>query len=216
MVSSGGRGVVGQAGTRLLAGLADATRLTDRFGDALGSVRQRRRGHDPGRVAVDLAVMLADGGEAIADLVVLRNQPDLFGAVVSDATAWRVLAGIDSYALARLRSARAAVREVAWAQAIETRGGLPASRVAGGLVPGLVLDLDASIVVCHSEKESAAPTWLHLRVPPAVLLPGRHRGGAGRDPAARQRRVEHHRRPHHRAGPRAGADPRPVPTRHSD
>jgi hypothetical protein len=29
--------------------------------------------HRPGRVAVDLAVMLADGGEAIADLAVLRD-----------------------------------------------------------------------------------------------------------------------------------------------
>ena len=40
--------------------------------------------------------MLADGGEAIADLAVLRNQSDLFGAVASDATAWRVLDGIDT------------------------------------------------------------------------------------------------------------------------
>jgi hypothetical protein len=36
-------------------------------------------GHDPGRVALDLTVMLADGGEAISDLAVLRGQDDLFG-----------------------------------------------------------------------------------------------------------------------------------------
>ena len=47
------------------------------------------RGHDPGRVAVDLAVMLADGGEVIADLAVLRNQGDVFGPVATDATACR-------------------------------------------------------------------------------------------------------------------------------
>ena len=146
--------MVGHAGTRLLADLADATGLTGRFGDALGSVRQRRGRHDPGRVAVDLAVMLADGGEAIADLAVLRNQPELFGPVASDATAWRVLADVDAAALARLRSARAAAREVAWAQRTETSGDLPVSTAAGRPIPGFVLDLDASIVVCHSEKES--------------------------------------------------------------
>ena len=48
--------------------------------------------------------------------------------------------------------------DVAWAQAMETRGGLPVSRAAGEPVPVLVLDVDASIVVCHSEKESSAPT----------------------------------------------------------
>jgi hypothetical protein len=151
--------VVGHAGARLLTDLADATGLTDGFGEVLAELRQRQGGHDPGRVAVDLAVMLADGGEAIADLAVLRNQPDLFGPVASDPTAWRVLSTMDASVLARLRQARAAARELAWAQMMETRGELPQSRAAGQPIPGLVLDLDASIVICHSEKESAAPTW---------------------------------------------------------
>jgi hypothetical protein len=158
-VTTDGKGVVGHAGARLLADLAEATGLTGRFGEALGSLRRRDAGHDPGRVAVDVAVMLADGGETIADLAVLRNQPDLFGLVASDPTAWRVLHGIDADGLARLRMARAAARQVAWAQRVESRGGLPASTAAGQLVPGLVLDIDASIVVCHSEKEQASPTW---------------------------------------------------------
>src|SRR6516164_2556350 len=88
-----GRGVVGHAGTRLLADLADATGLSGAFSEALAPLRMRHSGHDPGRVAVDLAVMLADGGETIADLAVLRNQADLFGSVASDPTAWRVLSG---------------------------------------------------------------------------------------------------------------------------
>lgn len=150
---------MGHVGARLLADLAEATGLERGFCEALGSMRQRDSGHDPGRVAVDVAVMLADGGEAICDLAVLRDQSDLFGSVASDPTAWRVLAGIDAGALARLRTARAAARELAWAQAAETRGGLSESTAAGHRVPGLVLDLDASIVVCHSEKESAAATW---------------------------------------------------------
>jgi Transposase DDE domain group 1 len=159
VVAADGRGVVGHAGTRLLADVADATGLTSAFSDALAGLRVRQRGHDPGRVAVDLAVMLADGGEAIADLAVLRNQADLFGTVASDPTAWRVLSNVDGDTLARLRAARAQARELAWAQTTETRGGLPASAAAGQPIPGLVLDLDASIVICHSEKESATRTW---------------------------------------------------------
>ena len=158
VVTADGRGVVGHAGARLLADLADVTGLSAAMSEALGPLRRRERGHDPGRVAVDLAVMLADGGEAIADLAVLRNQPGLFGLVASDATAWRVLAGIDDAALARIRGARAHARELAWAQAAET-GRLACSMVGGFAIPGLVLDIDATIVVCHSEKESAAKTW---------------------------------------------------------
>ncbi|MGH3738980.1 MAG: IS1380 family transposase [Micromonosporaceae bacterium] len=158
-VTADGRGVVGHAGARLLADVAEATGLLGAFAEALAPMRRRASGHDAGRVAVDVAVMLADGGEAIADLAVLRDQPELFGSVASDATAWRVLAALDERALAALRLARAAAREVAWAQAGETRDGLPASTAAGVEVEGLVLDVDASIVVCHSEKESAAATW---------------------------------------------------------
>ncbi|WP_199838360.1 MULTISPECIES: hypothetical protein [Streptomyces] len=40
-------------------------------------------------------------------------------------TAWRLLAGIDSAALARLRSARATARDVAWLQAAETTAAKP-------------------------------------------------------------------------------------------
>jgi hypothetical protein len=158
-VSGDGRGVVGHAGTRLLADVADASGLTGAFGVSLAGLRRRQTGHDPGRVAVDLAVMIADGGEAIADLAVLRDQGELFGAVASDPTAWRVLSGVDDELLARLRAGRAQARELAWAQTCETRGGLPASMVAGQPIPGLVLDLDASIVICHSEKEKATRTW---------------------------------------------------------
>jgi hypothetical protein len=151
--------VVSHVGARLLADLADATCLTSEFSQALAGLRQRQGGHDPGRIAVDLAVMLADGGEAIADLAVLREQAALFGPVASDPTAWRLLSGLDETGLAGLRAARAAAREVAWAQHAETRGDLPAPQVAGQAVPGLVLDVDATIVICHSEKESATRTW---------------------------------------------------------
>jgi hypothetical protein len=153
IVSADGRGVVNHAGARLLADVAEATGLTSACSDAFASLRQRRGRHDPGRVAVDLAVMLADGGEAIADRAVLRDQTALFGPVASDVTAWRLLSDMDSAVLGRLRDARAQARELAWSQLAETRGGLPPVIAAGQPVPGLVLDMDASIVICHSERK---------------------------------------------------------------
>jgi hypothetical protein len=81
------------------------------FVDALAPSWVRRGGHVPSRVTVDLAVMLADGGEAIRDLAVLREQAELFGKVASDPTAWRVLKAMDGAAIARLRTARAMVAE---------------------------------------------------------------------------------------------------------
>lgn len=64
----------------------------------------RRSGHDPGRVAVDLAVMLADGDEAIADLAVLREQPGLFGPSPGEYARARVLVddGLSLAAAARI------------------------------------------------------------------------------------------------------------------
>jgi hypothetical protein len=147
-------------GARLLTDLADKTGLTSGFVQALGLDRVRRPAHEPGRVAVDLAVSLADGGEAIADLAVLRQQCGLFGPVASDPTAWRVLNAIDTPALARLRAARAAVRELTWLQLLETRRSLPATTVLGRALPGFVLDIDATIVLAHSAEEAAA-TWKH-------------------------------------------------------
>jgi hypothetical protein len=158
-VTVDGRGVASHAGTRLLADLADAAGLSAAFADALGGLRVRRAGHDPGRVLTDLAVMLADGGQAISDLAVLRDQPRVFGPVASTATAWRVLAGIDEPALDALRTARATARERAWLLRAETGRPLPASSAGGRDCEGLVLDVDATIVVCHSEKESAAATF---------------------------------------------------------
>ena len=159
VVSADGAGVIGHAGSRLLTDLADATGLTSAYSVALHPLRPRGTGHDPGRIMTDLAVMLADGGEAITDLAALRDQAEVFGPVASTPTAWRLLADTDEAALASLRAARASAREVAWMQAAETGEGIPAARAAGRILPGLFLDLDATLITCHSEKEQAAPTY---------------------------------------------------------
>jgi len=120
---------------RLLADVAEVTGPAGACSEALAGLRQRRGVHDPGRVAVDLAVLLADGGEAIFDLAVLRDQPALFGPVASDPTAWRLLSELDGTMLGWLSQARAQAREVACAQRIETHGALPQTTAAGLPVP---------------------------------------------------------------------------------
>jgi hypothetical protein len=159
-VTADGRGVVSHAGSRLLAELADRTTLTAELSAALAPVGRPRAVHDPGRVLVDLAVAVADGAECISDIAVLADQPGLFGPVASDSTVWRLLDQLGQPELAGIAAARATAREVAWAQRAEACGApVPAARAAGVDLPGLIVDVDASIVVCHSEKEQAAATF---------------------------------------------------------
>jgi hypothetical protein len=144
-VTGDGTGVANHAGARLLADLADAVGLTSAVSAAIAITKQRRRGHDRGEVLCDLAVAIADGSETISDLATLRDQPDLFGSVASHATVWRTLAAVDDDVLERIKMARAEARANAW---------------AAGADPGFyVIDIDATLVNAHSDKEQAAPTW---------------------------------------------------------
>jgi hypothetical protein len=138
---------VSHAGAALLAETADRLGLTAALSAGLSTLRRRRAGHDPGRVVRDLAVMLADGGDALCDLRTLRDQPALFGPVASDATAWRVIDAVCEHGLLdAIGDARAAARERAFALG---------ARPAGPLV----IDIDATLVTAHSDKDGAAGTY---------------------------------------------------------
>ena len=135
-------GLSSRAGTALLPLAAGQLGLTDALGWALGETRERRSAHDPGRVFCDLAVMLADGGRCVSDLVALGSQPALFGDVASVSTARRVLCSVGAAELDRLRAARAQTRARAWA--------------AGAAPAEVIIDFDATPVTAHSDKELAA------------------------------------------------------------
>src|SRR3712207_9430017 len=115
-VTADGAGLVSHAGGALLAQAADKLGLTQALSRRLGSIKQRRRGHDPGRVIRDLAVMLADGGECVSDLRAVRDQQALFGPVASDSTAFRLVDRIASEPelLDALRETHARARERFW------------------------------------------------------------------------------------------------------
>jgi Transposase DDE domain group 1 len=113
---------------------------------ALQSWRGPQAVHDPGKIVGDLAAALALGGDCLADIAVLREQPGLAGPVASDPVVSRLvrsLAGDGLRALAAIRAARAAARERAWALAGDAAPGADGSLVT--------VDLDATIVIAHSE-----------------------------------------------------------------
>ncbi|MBO1334310.1 hypothetical protein [Streptomyces sp. VRA16 Mangrove soil] len=112
----------------MLANLANAASLTTVFSNVLYRLRPTRDGHDPGRVAVDPAVMLIDGGEAAADLAVPRDRHEVFGPIASTPTAWPVLVGISAAVLNALRAASAEARELASAS---RRDRTPHARLTG-------------------------------------------------------------------------------------
>ena len=83
---------------------------------------------DPGKVLADLATSVALGGDCLADVALLRAQPDLFGHVASDPTVSRLvdrLAEDADRALAALRTARADARAVSSAHASPVAEGTP-------------------------------------------------------------------------------------------
>lgn len=156
-VTGDGVGVVAHAGSVATRLLADRTGLTGELSKAMVR-RNFNPVHDRGRVLADVAVMLADGGEAIADIDVLRHQGAVLGPVASPPTVWRTLDEVTPGRLNKLQAARARTRRHVWSQ---LAGGVPASRAAGtDLDAGLVvLDVDATVVISHSEKENAAATF---------------------------------------------------------
>jgi Transposase DDE domain group 1 len=178
-VSADGTGLVPQAGTLLLAETLRVTGLGGGLSGGLARWRAPRAVHDPGKILTDLAVALALGGDCLADIAVLRAQPELAGPVASDPVVSRLvatLAGEGPRALRAIRKARAAARERAWALAGERAPGAD-----GSLIP---VDIDATIVIAHSEKEKAAPTWKKSYGFHPLAAFADHGAGAGGEPLA--------------------------------
>jgi hypothetical protein len=148
-VTATGAGLVSRSGVVLLRELTEVTGLVQGWtGQLLDTYKAMPTVHAPGRVLADLAVMIADGGDALSHLAMLRDQDKMFSVVASAPTAWRVIERVDAEHLAQLRAVRAQARERAWA-----------AGAGPDLTAGLTIDLDATILISHSEKDNAAATW---------------------------------------------------------
>ena len=150
-VIAGGESLVSHAGATLLVETARRSGLSRELSKRLGPWRRPLAVHDPGKIVGDLAVAVALGGDAAADIAVLRAQPGVFGPVASDPTVSRLIATLAEdleATLGAITAARATARERVWSWA-----GAP---VQDGWV---VVDLDATLVTAHSDKEDATRTW---------------------------------------------------------
>jgi hypothetical protein len=117
VVSADGTGIVSQAGGLLPTQTLRAAGLDCGLTAALQRWRPPRAAHDPGKIITDLAAALALGGDCLADVAMLRAQPELFGLVASDPVVSRLVARLAAdapAALKAIRAARAAARQRAW------------------------------------------------------------------------------------------------------
>lgn len=115
--------------------------------------RPQRAVHDPGKVLLDVAAAVALGGDCLADVAVVRAQAEVFGPVASDPTVSRLIGALAAdveASTAAIRAARAAARQRVWARR------RPVAGAPGGQV---IVDIDATLVTAHSEKEQAAATF---------------------------------------------------------
>ncbi len=102
--------------------------------------------HDPGKVLVDVAIVLAASGDCPADVAVLRTGAALFGPVPSDPTISRLvdtLAAEPDEALTAIRGAHAQARTI-----VPQHAPLPAGEV--------VVDIDAMLLSAFGEGERRA------------------------------------------------------------
>lgn len=150
VVYGDGARIASQAGGLLLIEGLRVTGLDQGLSRALARSRASRAVHHPGKMGTDLAVTLALGGDCLADIAVLRACPELFGPVASDPTVSRLVKALAQAGPAALRAigkARAQARQRAWSLA-----GNRAPAADGDLIP---VDLDATIVIAHSDKDQA-------------------------------------------------------------
>ncbi len=109
-VDTTGNALVSHGGTVTLIRTAEKTGLTTALSKALSPWRKPSAYHDPGKILLDLAISLAVGGDCLADIATLREQPSVFGPVASDATVSRLIAALAAEgpaALSAINSARA-------------------------------------------------------------------------------------------------------------
>ena len=153
-VSADGKGIVSQAGALLLAEALRVTGLGQNLAEGLARWRAPRAVHDPGKIITDLVMTLALGGDCLADIAVLRAQPDLAGPVRR--TRW--CPGW-SPRWPRTRRGRCGPSAKHAPPPGSGPGRWPVTAAPGADGALIPVDIDATVVIAHSEKEQAAPTW---------------------------------------------------------
>lgn len=149
--------LISSSGALLLREAIRVAGLDRGLSAALARWRSPRAQHDPGKVLLDLATAVALGGDCLADIAAVRSQPTIFGSVASDPTVSRLFAALADdvdEAVVAIRRARADARAAVWARR-RPLAGAPGNRNGGQVL----VDIDATLVSAHSDKENAEPTF---------------------------------------------------------
>jgi hypothetical protein len=147
-VEPGGTGVAAHVGLHALGTFADRIGLGASLSRRIQPTGERQPLHDRGKVLVQMALVLAGGGESCADIEHLRVGHLLFGSVPSDTTVFRTFHELTATKRTTLAAALQEVRSKIW------------STIDAAPHAPVVLDIDASLVDVHSEsKELAAPNF---------------------------------------------------------
>lgn len=148
-----GQSLVSHAGSKILADFTDALGFRHLCEDRLGQFVPSGASHRPGRLMGQLALMLAAGGEHVSDLDMFRAQPAVFGPVASNATVSRFFdraADAPEVFTHGYETLSRAMRSRVWDACGERN---PAMNATAS--DPLIIDLDATLVRSHSDKENA-------------------------------------------------------------
>ena len=168
----------------LLAATADAVKVADAIDVELAEWQNPNLLHTTGHTMTALALALALGGDDANDVDLLDPlvATGLIDQVPSDSTVHRrhaELAGLGSDGTTAILAGMKSARRAAWA-ACGTRN--PAARATTD--NPLVIDLDATEILSHSDKEHATPTWKkHFGFHPLAAIID-HGDGLTGEPAA--------------------------------
>lgn len=128
----GGQSLISHAGVKVLTGFMDGLGFGRLCKDRLSQFVPSGARHRSDKLVGSLAAMLAAGGEHASDLDMLRSSPGFFGHLPSNATVSRFFE--------------------------RTVGNRDPALSATAADP-LIIDIDATLVTSHSDKENVAGTY---------------------------------------------------------
>jgi hypothetical protein len=148
LVTAQGERLVSHAGTGLLAEVADLSGLTGGLTGLFGARGLRWRRHPPGVTLVRAAAGIADGMKNISTVgLFCSSRPELFATPAAVSTLRRTVFALGEELMTPgLDRVLATARTAAW-------------RAAGYAPEALTIDVDATLLEVHSDKDQAAANY---------------------------------------------------------
>jgi Transposase DDE domain group 1 len=148
IVTADGERLVSHAGVGMLAEVADLSGLTGGLSALFARHGHRWRRHPPGVTLARAAAAIADGMSNVSTVgLFCSSRPAVFESPAAVSTLRRAVFALGGELMTPgLDQVLAAARGRAW-------------RAAGYAPTSLTIDVDATLLECHSDKEQAAPNY---------------------------------------------------------